>query len=113
MRTFPYQDGDRLIELVEKRELDAYREQAIDKIQAISEAANQQLQDAVERMEQVHIHDLKIEYRKGGTMFGLQCDAIEAVRARLISAALSVTPNADACGQCADKPLPATPTETA
>jgi hypothetical protein len=59
MRTFPYQDGDRLIELVEKRELDA----------------------------------AKVEV------------------ARLT--ALLVTPNPPACGQCADKTLPATPPETA
>jgi hypothetical protein len=44
-------------------------------------------QDAVKRMEQVTIHDLNITFRKGGAICGLQCDALEAVRARLIQAA--------------------------
>jgi len=46
-----------------------------------------ELQDVVKRMEQVTSHDLKITFRKGGALYGLECDAIEAVRDRLIQAA--------------------------
>ena len=45
------------------------------------------IQDALKRMEQVTSHDLKIAFRKGGAICGLECDAIEAVRVRLIQAA--------------------------
>jgi hypothetical protein len=119
-------DGDRLIELVERRELDAA------------------LAQAVKRMEAIPIDSLRCTHLNSRTI----SEGVEAVRARLISAAkrkcqkckglggitrrvdaphvgayhvacpdcqpaaLPVTPNAAECGQCADKPLPATPTET-
>jgi len=130
MKTYPYQDGDRLIDLVEKREYDDLLDRlesekstrnhiikrGVEMERELNDARNQlyrickegfgnddtigleptddyilrklnDLKTAVQRMEQVTIHDLKITFRKGGAICGLECDAIEAVRNRLIQAA--------------------------
>jgi ATP-dependent protease HslVU (ClpYQ) peptidase subunit len=86
MKVYPYNTPDGIIELVDKRELDELAGQVAD-FGALVDKLERELQDAVKRMEQVTIHDLKITFRKGGAICGLQCDAIEAVRARLIQAA--------------------------
>lgn len=92
MKTCPYQNGDHLIELVEKREYDALSLLAHElatlraEDMATINDLRQQLQDTVKRMEEVPIHDLKVAFREAGTKYNFQCDAIEAVRARLILA---------------------------
>ena len=94
MRTFPYMDGDRLIELVDKRELDAA------------------LAEAVKRMEDVSPEELIAAYWHGSIVTHVSIGATH-IRNRLIQAALLVTPNTAACGQCADKAPTTTTTETA
>lgn len=77
MKTYLQMDGDKLVEYVEKREYD---------LLALA------LQNAVKRMESVPIHDLKVAFREAGTKYNFQCDAIEAVRNRLIQAAKGERP---------------------
>lgn len=50
------------------------------------------IDEAVRRMEAIPIHDLKMAYRKGAEILGLQCDAVESIRVLLISAAKGVQP---------------------
>ena len=80
MKTYPYQDGDQLIELVEKREYDLLA-------LALHDAHNR-IEDAVRRMEYVplaHLHNL---YTNSRTIR----DGVEAVRTRLIKAAKGEQP---------------------
>lgn len=92
MKTYLQMDGDQLVEYVEKREYDALSLLAHElatlraEDMATINDLRKQLQDVVTRMEEVPIHDLKVAFREAGTKYNFQCDAIEAVRARLILA---------------------------
>ena len=91
-------DGDQLVEYVEKREYDALSLLAHElatlraEDMATINDLRQQPQDAVNRMEAVSIHDLKIAFREAGTKYNFQRDAIEAVRTLLIQAAKGEQP---------------------
>ena len=81
MKTYPYNSPGGIIELIEKREYDAV-------ILALHDAHNkidQQLQDAVNRMEAVSGNDLYKVYLNYPSVNYSTC--MDAVRARLISAA--------------------------
>jgi hypothetical protein len=88
MRTFPYMDGDRLIELVERRELDA----------ALAEIAR--LTALIQRLHRAISARMCADEPTGD-------ERLELMNA-WNAAALFVTPNAAECGQCADKALPDT-----
>lgn len=98
MKTYPYQTPEGIIELVEKREYDklSLLTHELATLRAEDMATindlRKQLQDAVTRMESVPIHDLKVAFREAGTKYNFQCDAIEAVRTRLIQAAKGEQP---------------------
>lgn len=93
MRTFPYMDGDRLIELVERRELDA---------------AQVEIARLTALIRRLH-HAISARMCADEPTGDERLELMNAWNA----AALFVTPNAAACGQCADKALPAITTETA
>ena len=91
MKTYPYQDGDQLIELVEKREYDGMELLAHElatlraEDMATINDLRKELQDAVKRMEAVPVQELdKIWDDAPG---GSALVAFDAVRARLIQAA--------------------------
>jgi hypothetical protein len=88
MKTYPYMDGDQLIELVEQREYDEILKLALQlanrRAGELEQAAKQELQEAVTRMEAVPVQELyKIWDDAPG---GSALDGFEAVRARLIQA---------------------------
>jgi hypothetical protein len=86
IKTYPYQDGDKLIELVEKREYDGMELLAHElatlraEDMATINDLRKELQDAVKRMEAVSIDDL-------WDCFDQHNQSLIFVRARLISAA--------------------------
>lgn len=81
MRTFPYMDGDRLIELVERRELDKLQAEVRILELALHDAHNR-FEVAVKRMEDIPLGQLRYLYYNSRTING----GVEAVRARLIQA---------------------------
>jgi hypothetical protein len=101
MKTYPYMDGDRLIELVERRELDA------------AQMENDRLMVLIARLHRAISARMCADEPTGEERLELAHAWLEAGAVLDQPAALPVTPNAAACGQCADKPLPAKPTETA
>jgi hypothetical protein len=94
MKTYPYQTPEGIIELVEKREYDklqnllksekSTRNAIIKKGVEMEQAAKQELQDAVKRMESIPVEELDKIWDTTGDC---ALDGIEGVRARLISAA--------------------------
>lgn len=102
MRVFPYQDGDQLIELVEKAEYDLLRfapnylqselraaNAILTDTQAELNAVKQELQNVVTRMEDVSIHKLEDLFLEHATDW---IQGLENVRARLIKAAKGEQP---------------------
>ena len=90
MKTYPYQNGDELIELVEKKEYDAMTFLAHDLASQVADFGvlvdkmERELQDVVKRMEAVPVQELD---RIWDTTGDCALDGIEGVRARLIQAA--------------------------
>lgn len=101
MKTYPYMDGDRLIELVERRELDAAQVE-IARLTALIRRLHHAISARMCADEPTG--DERLELHRAWQEAGAVLDQ---------PSALSVRPNAAACGQCADKALPASANETA
>lgn len=102
MKIYLYQDGDQLIELVEKAEYDLLRfapnylqselraaNAILTDTQAELNAVKQELQNVVTRMEDVSIHKLEDLFLEHATDW---IQGLENVRARLIKAAKGEQP---------------------
>lgn len=89
MKTYLQMDGDKLVEYVEKREYESMLQdllQARREYDRVKQSLNQQLQDAVKRMEDVTDADLVLAYW-AGSHSTLVHEGANRVRARLIQAA--------------------------
>jgi vacuolar-type H+-ATPase subunit E/Vma4 len=94
MKTYLQMDGDQLVEYVEKREYDGLSLLAhelatlrADDMATINDL-RKQLQDAVKRMEEVPLGQLRYLYDNSRTING----GVKAVRSRLIQAAKGEQP---------------------
>lgn len=94
MKTYPYMDGDRLIELVERRELDA------------AQLENDRLKVLIARLHRAISARMCADEPTGEERLELSRAWREAGAVLDQPSALLVRPNAAACGQCADKALP-------